>query len=77
MGTMGLALPWKTKITSALREPAAVGRWEKRVGPSEHLTGGPAQAGRNRQTKMPQWPRRAGRETCARTSGCTRCTARG
>ena len=45
MGTMGLALPWKTKITSALREPAAVGRWEKRVGPSEHLTGGPAPEG--------------------------------
>ena len=45
MGTMGLALPWKTKITSALREPAAVGRWERRVGPSEHLSGGPAQAG--------------------------------
>jgi RNA polymerase sigma-70 factor, ECF subfamily len=45
MGTMGLVLPWKTRITSALREPAAVGRWEMRVGPSEHLTGGPAQAG--------------------------------
>ena len=45
MGTMGLALPWKTRITSARREPAAIGRWERRVGPSEHLTGGPAQAG--------------------------------
>ncbi|HEX2664237.1 MAG TPA: RNA polymerase sigma factor [Candidatus Acidoferrum sp.] len=45
MGTMGLALPWKTKITSALREPAAVGRWETRVGPSGDLTGGPAQQG--------------------------------
>ena len=45
MGTMGLALPWKTRITSALREPAALGRWETRVGPSEHLTSGPAQAG--------------------------------
>jgi RNA polymerase sigma-70 factor, ECF subfamily len=45
MGTMGLALPWKTKITSALREPAAVGRWETRVGSSEHLTGGPAREG--------------------------------
>ena len=45
MGTMGLALPWKTRITSAPREPAAVGRWETRVGPSEHLTGGPAQEG--------------------------------
>ena len=45
MGTMGLALPWKTKITSALREPATPGRWETRVEPSEHLTGGPAQAG--------------------------------
>ena len=45
MGTMGLALPWKTRIISAPREPAAVGRWETRVGPSEHLTGGPAQAG--------------------------------
>lgn len=45
MGTMGLALPWRTKITSALREPATVGRWETRVGPSEHLPGGPAQEG--------------------------------
>ncbi|HEY6946361.1 MAG TPA: RNA polymerase sigma factor, partial [Candidatus Acidoferrum sp.] len=45
MGTMGLALPWKARIASALREPAAIGRWEKRVVPSEHLTGSPAQAG--------------------------------
>ena len=45
MGTMGLALPWKARISPALREPAAVGRWEMRVEPSEHLTGGPAQSG--------------------------------
>src|SRR5207237_157465 len=45
MGTMGLALPWKARIRPALREPAAVGRWEMRVEPSEHLTGGPAQSG--------------------------------
>jgi RNA polymerase sigma-70 factor (ECF subfamily) len=41
---MGLALPWKARITPALREPAAVGRWEKRVEPSEHLIGGPSVA---------------------------------
>jgi RNA polymerase sigma-70 factor (ECF subfamily) len=45
MGTMGLALPWKARIASALREPAMVGRWEKRVEPSERLTGGPVRAG--------------------------------
>ncbi len=44
MGTMGLALPWKARITSALREPAAAGRWGTRVEPSEDLTGGPAGA---------------------------------
>jgi RNA polymerase sigma-70 factor, ECF subfamily len=50
MGTMGLALPWKARITSAPREPAVVGpprragKWEKRVEPSEHLNGGPARA---------------------------------
>src|SRR5438034_8106604 len=50
MGTMGLALPWKTRITSALHEPAAIGRWETRVGPSEHLTGGgPAQRSEERR----------------------------
>jgi RNA polymerase sigma-70 factor, ECF subfamily len=50
MGTMGLALPWKARISSAPREPAALGRpavagkWETRVEPSEHLTGTPARA---------------------------------
>jgi RNA polymerase sigma-70 factor (ECF subfamily) len=38
MGTMGLALPWKARITSAPRE------WGTRVEPSEHLTGGPSGA---------------------------------
>jgi len=53
MGTMGLALPWGARISSAPREPATVGRpptvgrsgeagiWGRRVEPSEHLTGGP------------------------------------
>src|SRR5690242_18877049 len=36
MGTMGLALPWKARISSAPRE------WGTRVEPSQHLTGGPA-----------------------------------
>lgn len=51
MGTMGLALPWKARIASALREPAEAGRpamvgsWETRVEPSEHLSGGPAPTG--------------------------------
>ena len=56
MGTMGLALPWKARVPSALREAAAAGRagaagplqrvntWETRVEPSEHLTGSPLQA---------------------------------
>lgn len=44
MGTMGLALPWKARISSAPREPAAAGRWETRVEPSEHLSGGLVQA---------------------------------
>ena len=39
MGTMGLALPWKARIASAVREPAAAGRWETRVEGSEHLGG--------------------------------------
>jgi RNA polymerase sigma-70 factor (ECF subfamily) len=38
MGTMGLALPWKARISSLPRE------WGSRVEPSEHLTGGPARA---------------------------------
>jgi RNA polymerase sigma-70 factor, ECF subfamily len=38
MGTMGLALPWKARISSLPRE------WGTRVEPSEHLTGGPARA---------------------------------
>jgi len=37
---MGLALPWKARISSAPREPATAGRWEMRVEPSAHLTGG-------------------------------------
>ena len=45
MGTMGLALPWKARISPALREPAAVGRWETRVEPSEHLTSSLSGAG--------------------------------
>jgi len=40
MGTMGLALPWRARITSAPGEPAAASRWGTRVEPSEHLTGG-------------------------------------
>jgi RNA polymerase sigma-70 factor, ECF subfamily len=46
MGTMGLALPWRARITSSPREPAAAstpgrtGTWGTRVEPSEHLTGG-------------------------------------
>lgn len=38
MGTMGLALPWKARISSLPRE------WGTRVEPSEHLTGGPDRA---------------------------------
>jgi RNA polymerase sigma-70 factor, ECF subfamily len=41
MGTMGLALPWKARISSAPRESAAAGRWGTRVEPSEHLAGSP------------------------------------
>jgi RNA polymerase sigma-70 factor, ECF subfamily len=37
MGTMGLALPWETRISSVSRER------ERRVEPSEDLTGGPRQ----------------------------------
>lgn len=37
MGTMGLALPWETRISSVTRER------EKRVEPSEDLTGRPSQ----------------------------------
>ena len=38
MGTMGLALPWKARISSLPRE------WGTRVEPSEHPTGAPARA---------------------------------
>jgi RNA polymerase sigma-70 factor (ECF subfamily) len=38
MGTMGLALPWKARISSAPRERGT------RVEPSEHLAGGPSPA---------------------------------
>jgi len=38
MGTMGLALPWRARISSAPRERGT------RVEPSEHLTGGPSPA---------------------------------
>jgi RNA polymerase sigma-70 factor (ECF subfamily) len=38
MGTMGLALPWKARITSTLRERGT------RVEPSEHIAGGSRQA---------------------------------
>jgi RNA polymerase sigma-70 factor (ECF subfamily) len=44
MGTMGLALPWGARISSAPREPATAGSWGTRVEPSEHLTGGPSPA---------------------------------
>ena len=40
MGTMGLALPWRARITSAPSEATAASRWEMRVEPCEHLTGG-------------------------------------
>jgi RNA polymerase sigma-70 factor, ECF subfamily len=39
MGTVGLALPWKTRISSVPPEP------EKRVEPSEDLTGRPSETG--------------------------------
>ena len=38
MGTMGLALPWKARISSTLREQGT------RVEPSEHIAGGPSPA---------------------------------
>jgi RNA polymerase sigma-70 factor, ECF subfamily len=38
MGTMGLALPWKARISSTLRERGT------RVDPSEHFAGGPSPA---------------------------------
>ncbi len=38
MGTMGLALPWKARISSTLRERGT------RVEPSEHIGGGPSPA---------------------------------
>jgi RNA polymerase sigma-70 factor, ECF subfamily len=44
MGTMGLALPWKARISSTPREPAAAGRWGRRVEPSEHIAGRPSPA---------------------------------
>jgi len=44
MGTMGLALPWKARISSTPREPAAAGRWGRRVEPSEQIAGGPSAA---------------------------------
>ena len=44
MGTMGLALPWKARISSTPREPAVAGRWGRRVEPSEHIAGGPSTA---------------------------------
>src|SRR5260370_29135506 len=40
MGTMGLALPWRTRISSTLRERGT------RVEPSEHLADGPNPAAR-------------------------------
>ncbi len=47
MGTMGLALPWRARISSTLREPAAAGRWGTRVEPSEHLADGHNPAARD------------------------------
>ena len=41
MGTMGLALPWKARISSLSRE------WGKRVEPSEHFAGGASPAAMN------------------------------
>ncbi len=41
MGTMGLALPWRARISSTLRERGT------RVEPSEHLAGGPSPAARD------------------------------
>ncbi len=47
MGTMGLALPWRARISSMQCEPAAAGRWGTRVEPSEHLADGPNPAARD------------------------------
>jgi len=47
MGTMGLALPWRARISSTRREPAAAGRWGTRVEPSEHLADGRNPAARD------------------------------
>jgi RNA polymerase sigma-70 factor (ECF subfamily) len=44
MGAMGLALPWKARISSTLREPAVAGRWGTRVEPSEQIAGGQSPA---------------------------------
>src|SRR5260370_1464035 len=41
MGTMGLALPWRARISSTPRERGT------RVEPSEHLAGGPNPAARD------------------------------
>jgi RNA polymerase sigma-70 factor (ECF subfamily) len=47
MGTMGLALPWETRITSVPRER------EKRVEPSEDLPGRPGQIAAPAATTLP------------------------
>ncbi len=61
MGTMGLALPWKARISSLPRERGT------RVEPSEHFAGGPS--------RMPHWPLPAGAAICAPTNVSTRCMA--
>ena len=45
MGTMGLALPWKARISSVPRE------WGTRVEPSEHFGGGPNPAAVDAQSE--------------------------
>ena len=45
MGTMGLALPWKARISSVPRE------WGTRVEPSEHFVGGPNLAAEDAQSE--------------------------
>ncbi len=45
MGTMGLALPWKARISSVPRE------WGTRVEPSEHFVGGPNLAAEGAQSE--------------------------
>ena len=45
MGTMGLALPWKARISSVPRE------WGTRVEPSEHFGGGPDPAAVDAQSE--------------------------